>query len=298
MLTTIGLVGCGNWGKNILRDLISQGCQIHVASHEASSRKLALEMGASSACKKSDELPECDGYVVATPIITLATEVMKLLPKGRPIFSEKTLCPTVGVADNLEAAGAAENVFLMHKWEYHTGIQTLRTIYRSGRIGELEQIRCHRHGWVRPGLEPDALTLLSTHDLTIIRHILDLFPQPVFAQIRYENQVPISLLAVLGGLPKCIVSIESRHPVHSREVTLYGSEGAALLPDAYSEHILIRDKNGEEKVKFENNMPLFDELQEFVEYLQGGAKPRCGFSHGRMIAEMLDGLRQIAIKTN
>ena len=290
---TIGLIGCGAWGRNILRDLRSLGCSVVVADVTPECREQALNSGAKQVFKNSDELPLCDGYVVATPILVLAQEAKKLLPRGVPIFSEKTLCPTMAHAEELASAGGEGRIFLMHKWEYHRGIQALRAIAESGRIGDLETVSCIRHGWQSPISDGDVPTRLAVHDLTIVRHILDSIPAPVFSLIRDEDGSAISLWAVLGEGPRAVLSIDWRNPRHSRSVTLHGTTGAALLPDAYSDHILVRDHSGEERAHFDNTMPLYDELKEFTAYLQGGPPPRCGFDHARECAMALDALRKM-----
>jgi len=295
-MTVIGLVGCGNWGKNILRDLLALGCTVHVADPDHERRNLALTMGARSVCPRSENLPECDGFVVAVPINSLAGQVLALLPRGVPIFSEKTLCPSRAEADSLRRAGADGRVFLMHKWEYHNGIRALRALVKRGRIGELEQIRCRREGWVAPGRSPDALTLLAIHDLTIIRHILGEFPEPDYALMAVHDGIPVSLTAVLGKGPRAVMSIDARHPENCRAVTLMGSLGAAHLSGAYADHILVRDRNGEERIDFKTNMPLVDELSEFLAYLEGGPTPRCGFDHAEQAARVLDSLRRCAVE--
>jgi predicted dehydrogenase len=286
------LVGCGNWGKNILRDLCELGCRVFVADEGAESRQRALGLGAEQVFSTSDELPQCDGYVLATPVPALAPEAVKLLSRGAPIFSEKTLCPTEVDADRLASAGGQGRVFVMHKWEYHRGIQTLRAIVDAGRIGELQEIHCNRLGWIDPARGLDVLTRVAIHDLTIIRHILGAIPEPTFSLIRREDGLPVSLLAVLGEGPRATVSASIRHPQHIRTVSLHGTEGAALLPDAYADHVLLRDAAGEEQIAFENTMPLYEELKEFVEYLQGGPPPRCGLDHAREAAVALDALRR------
>ena len=293
VLLTIGLVGCGEWGKNVLRDLLRLGCQVRVASRGEASRSLARSMGAAEVVTSSEELPYCDGYVLATPIETLADEALKLIPRGKPIFSEKTLCPTLAEAERLLAAGAAGQVFLMHKWEYHNGVRAMRRLAESGCLGNLEQIQCQRHGWVIEGRTPDALTLLATHDLTIVRHILGFIPEPVYALIRCRESVPVGLTAVLGHEVRAVLSVEARHPTQSRSITLLGSKGSACLGDAYADHILIHDGMGERRWPFENNMPLLAELQEFVAYLEGGPEPACGFDHARAVAGVLDSLRRL-----
>jgi predicted dehydrogenase len=292
-MTTVGLVGCGDWGKNILRDLRSLGCRVLVASPSPESRERALSLGAQQVFAENSRLPACDGYVLATPIPALAREALALLPRGKPIFSEKTLCPTMVQADRLFAAGGEGQIFVMHKWEYHPGIQTLRAIADSGRLGTLEQVRCARQGWVTSTREGDVLTLLAIHDLTIVRHILGTLPDPAFSLIRRENDLAVSLLAVLGQGPRAVLSIDARHPCQVRSVSLHGTTGSALLANAFADHILVRDSRGEEQIPFEQTMPLYEELKEFVAYLQGGPEPRCGLDQARDAARALDALRRL-----
>jgi predicted dehydrogenase len=297
-MPTVGLVGCGNWGKNILRDLLSLNCTVYVATRGENSQALATEMGAQKVLSSSDELPECDGYVLAVPIDSLADEALKLIPRGKPIFSEKTLCPTMREAHALREAGADGQVFLMHKWEYHKGIHALQKIAASGQLGKLEQIRCHREGWVEPWRKPDALTLLAIHDLTIIRHILGEWPEPKHAVINHRNGIPVSVTAIMGGSVSAILSADGRYPEHFRSVTVIGETSTALLSGAYAEQIVVKGDCGEEKVSFEQNMPLYDELEEFIGYLKGGPAPRCGFEHAVSAAKTLDQIRACADSIN
>lgn len=291
MTVTIGLIGCGSWGKNILRDLCALECRVMAADLSPSARTEAMRLGAGKVFPCSDDLPTCDGYVIATPIPSLAREAVKMIPRGAPIFSEKTLCPTRAQADELFEAGGRGKIFVMHKWEYHRGIQTLASIADSGRIGRLEQVSCVRYGWRTGDSDDDVLTRLAVHDLTIVRHILGAIPSPTFCMIRKEKGVPIALWAVLGESPHVVLSVDWRHPVHTRSVALNGTRGAALLAGAYSDYITVRDESGEELVHFENTLPLYEELKEFVEYLKGGRPPRCGLDHAADAAIALDALR-------
>lgn len=86
-MTSVGLVGCGNWGKNILRDLLTLGCQVLVADIAESARSRAIGQRAGAVFPDAASLPLCDGYVVAVPIPQLAEVCASLLPRGKPAAS-------------------------------------------------------------------------------------------------------------------------------------------------------------------------------------------------------------------
>ena len=68
----IALVGCGRWGRHILRDLVGLGCTVAVADPSGEARQHAAAAGAASAVRDVAELPEVAGAVVATPTRTHA----------------------------------------------------------------------------------------------------------------------------------------------------------------------------------------------------------------------------------
>lgn len=66
MSNKVVLMGCGTWGRNILRDLLHLGCEVHVIDPDAGAREAALDAGASAATERSTGLRP-DGVIVATP---------------------------------------------------------------------------------------------------------------------------------------------------------------------------------------------------------------------------------------
>ena len=121
---TLGLVGCGLWGKNILRDLRVLSAEVVVADPDPAARTAAEVQGARTVAAL-DALPEVEGVVVATPASTHAEVIDALLPRGIPIFIEKPFTLDLERARRL-AAVAAERLFVMHVWRYHPGIEALR----------------------------------------------------------------------------------------------------------------------------------------------------------------------------
>lgn len=294
-MTTVGLVGCGNWGKNILRDLVALNCRVLVADIDPSARDRAIRDGARSVFVSAGTLPECDGYVVAVPIPQLAEVSTFLLSRGRPVFSEKTLCLSLDDADRLASAGGNERLFAMHKWRYHPGIEQLRLIASSGRIGRLEEIRLTRHAWVPDLHGGDVFWTLAVHDLTIVKHLLGANPPPSKVWTRFEGEVPVSLLAVMeGAAVRVTLSTCARHCVRQSAVSMHGSQGSAALPNAYAPCVVIQHRDQREEMAVDPTFPLFLELKEFVEHIQGGPAPRCTLAEAREMTVALLALRQAA----
>jgi len=292
-MTTIGLVGCGNWGSNILRDLLRLGCLVYVADINAQARLKALESGAASVFSCRDELPSCDGYVVAVPIPDLAKECASLLARATPIFAEKTLCLSLEDFNLLHGMGGSKYIFAMHKWHYHPGIEALRIVAQSGRLGTIEELQATRHAWVNDFHGGDVFWTQSVHDLTIIKHILGYIPQKVRAVsvIKSDDGLPVSFTAMLGDKPVVILSVSGRHCNKISGVSIHGKKGSAELHDAYDDHIVIRDAEKEERISIDTTFPLYLELQEFLDYLRGGPAPRCNLESAKEITKAILNLR-------
>lgn len=291
---TIGLVGCGSWGKNVLRDLVTLGCRVLVADPDPAARERAAAGGAAGVRPDAEELPDCDGYVVVVPIPLLAPLSAQLLARGRPVFAEKTLCLTLESADVLARLGGDERLFVMHKWRYHPGIDRLRQLCSSGALGEATELYLTRHTWVPDFHGGDVFFTQAVHDLTIARHVLGRIPPVVNAWAGLEGARPVTLLAVLQDRCRVLVSTSARHPAAHTSVTLRGTGGSASLADPYAPQLVVRTAAGVREVRVDTTFPLLLELREFVDHLRGGPAPRCTLAEARELTGALLDLRRAA----
>jgi predicted dehydrogenase len=292
----IGLIGCGVWGSNILRDLIRLDCNVCVVDTDLQARSRASKKGACAVFSNTDDLPVCDGYVVAVPIPDLTKECARLLKHKKPIFSEKTLCLSLADFDLLNSLGGSDYIFVMHKWHYHPGIEALHLVAQSGKIGEVEELHATRHAWVNDFHGGDVFWTQSVHDLTIIKHILGYIPDEIKAihVIKNEDELPISFTAMLGNQPTVIMSVSGRHCNKLSGVSIHGNRGSAELYNAYDDHITVRDKEGEDKIPIDTTFPLFLELKEFIGYLHKGPRPRCNLQSAKEVTQAILHLRKKA----
>ena len=129
----IGLVGCGNWGRHVLRDLIACGCEVEVVAVSPDSVDNARRGNATRIVARVADLGPADAVLVVTPATTHVEVIDEVLARqpGMPIYTEKPLAVDCSQAARV-ARDHAGNVFVMHKWRYHPGVLALAEIARSG----------------------------------------------------------------------------------------------------------------------------------------------------------------------
>ena len=196
----------------------------------------------------------------------------------------------------LQGMGGESYVFTMHKWQYHPGIEALRQVAGSGKIGIIEEVCTARHTWVKDFHGGDVFWTQTVHDLTIIKHILGYIPDAVRAinVIKNERGLPVSLTAIMGYRPAVILSVSGIHCDKVSGVSIHGNKGSAMLHDAYDSFITLTTDNGEEKIPIDTTFPLYLELKEFIDYLHGGSRPRCDLNSAGEITRAILSLRTVA----
>lgn len=293
----IGLIGCGRWGRHILRDLLALGCQVHVVDPDEAARLHALAARATETYSDVSELPAVDGIVVATPTATHAAVIDRVLDRDVPIFCEKPLTADPVAARRL-AEQAAHRVFVMDKWRYHPGIEALADVAASGDIGAIEGLRCTQIGWGCPHGDVDPVWILAPHCLSIALEIFGEIPSARQAFVeRLAGQV-VGMWARLGQHPWVTFDVSARSPQKVREFRLQGSHGVAWLDEGLADHVKI--VRGDDPLSMQTGpietrrvstqLPLFRELEAFVRHVQGGPPPksdaRAGYQTVERIAEL------------
>ena len=296
----IGLVGCGKWGRLILRDLVALGCEVTVAVRSEEGRASAQEGGAAKVVPAVDELPPVDGIIVATPTMTHAKVVESALEQGVPVFVEKPLCDDPASADRL-AEAAPDRLFVMDKWRYHPGVELLGSIARDEELGPVVGLRTSRLGWGNPH-DVDAIWVLTPHELSIGLEILGELGTPRTAVADAVDGYAFGLVGVLGVKPWHAIEVSARAGERRREVHLACEQGVAVLPAAYSEQIhVFRSTDPEvmtapepELRAISAELPLLRELRAFLEHLDGGPPPRSSAAEGASVVRRISELRELA----
>ena len=297
----VGLVGCGNWGRHILRDLVSLGCEVPVVARSPESSARAKEGGAAAIVADIGSLPRLDGVVVATPTSTHAAVLEELLERTMPVFCEKPLTDDPAAAERL-AAHAPDRLFVMYKWRYHPGVLEIAAIARDGRLGAVSGVKTVRVGWGSSHDDVDPVWVLAPHDLSIGYEIFGEHGKPESAVAQWQGDDAVHLSSVIRGEGWWhVLEVSGRAAESKRAVELYCEDGVAVLGGGWDEHVTI-SRDGpegvvEERIETPGELPLLAELRAFVEHLGGGEPPRSSAAEGAAIVSAIGELRALARTT-
>lgn len=290
---SVGLLGCGPWGRLILRDLIALGADVHVWSISEDSRAAARSGGAQSVHDSISGLPDCAGFVIATATVHHAATIEAVAHRKAPIFVEKPLCADADEAGRLVAL-CGERLFVMDKWRYHNGVLHLAELARSGVLGQIVGMHTTRIGYADNHHDVDAAWILAPHDLSIALEVFGRLGSLRSAHGHVEDDGSVRSLAATfsdDDLPWLSIHVSDRSPIERREVHVVGTDGSALLGGGYANRLEVRRGTVLEQHPFEVNMPLADELGAFLEHLRGGPPPRSSAADGAAIVRLIAAAR-------
>lgn len=298
------LIGCGRWGKLILRDLKSLDCVVDVIASSEQSISNAKEFGADNIVSGMGEIKhDLDGAVVAVPSIDHYKVTLSVIDNfgNIPIFVEKPLCLSSKEVQLLDEYHS-DHVFVMHKWRYHTGILTLRDLARKNEFGNLKGMKLVRNGWGNPHKDIDCTWVLLPHDLSIVLEVLGYIPPAISALVDKTEERVSGIFGMLRSDEHWVsLEVSDRDTNYRREIILYFENGIAKLSGGYDKEIeLINTENSSmdgkpeiKKIEFEFVMPLMEELRSFVGYVINNVDPpKSSTSESLKIVSAIEKLRE------
>src|SRR6056297_385892 len=238
MSKKIALFGCGKWGQNILRELANLQVSTDVFDINNQTMPAAMKLNASRFNNHCKDPEKYDGIIISTPSSTHRKIVNSLAGCGVPIFLEKPLTLSKQDADAIEKL-STKQLFMMHVWLYHPGIQRLAEIAKNECLGKVLEIRSARANWTSPRKDSDSAWNLLPHDITIAKAILGKIPEPNFAVAERHNGTIRGLTAIFGNNPHCICEVSNRYERKIREIRLHCQEGIAVLENENVDYITI-----------------------------------------------------------
>ena len=235
----IAVIGCGYWGKNLVRNMVELGALAAVVdSHEATARAMT-EAYKVPARSLEDVLADkaITGLVIASSAPTHAPLALAALEAGKHVYVEKPLALTISEATKMAALAQKKGKALMvgHLLQYHPAFQALLAEVRAGRIGKLRYIQSHRLSFGKVRTEENVLWSFSPHDISMIIALAGEMPKSVNASAQScitpgIADISTTHLAFEGGL-KAHAMASWLHPVKEHRLTVIGERGALVFDD-------------------------------------------------------------------
>jgi predicted dehydrogenase len=183
----VGVVGCGYWGPNLIRNFRKQpNCRLRVACDLSQERldyikELYPEVeGVTDYAKLLNDY-DLDAVAIATAVQFHHPMAKAALEAGKHVFIEKPMASSTAQCDELLDLGKSKGLTIMvgHTFLYSAPVRRIKEIIDKGDIGKLQYVSSRR---LNLGLFQKDINVawdLAPHDLSIILHIVNEWPSAV-----------------------------------------------------------------------------------------------------------------------
>lgn len=307
---SVAVVGCGYWGKNLVRNFSQLGelelvCEPSAAGRESAA---ALAPEAELVSDIAEVLrSEVSGVVVATPAETHYRLVKEALESDKDVFVEKPLALTYEQGAELVRIAEQRRRILMvgHVLEYHPAVIKLLQLVKDGELGAIQYVYSNRLSLGKIRREENILWSFAPHDIAVILRVVDSLPLQVVAcggSYVQPNIADVTVTNLLfnNGI-RAHIHVSWLHPFKEQRLVVVGSKKMASFDDVRKELTLYDQRveiaNGEavpvkhagEQVEFSADEPLRLECQAFLDAMATRAPARTDGRSGLAVLKVLQG---------
>ena len=317
----ISVVGCGYWGKNLVRNFSDLGVLASVCDANAELAKSTSQVyGVPALSLEKVLISDVAGIVIAAPAAQHFDLAKKALTAQKNVFVEKPLSLDVREAEELCKLAAANSKILMvgHLLQYHPAFVALKSLVSRGELGKLQYIYSNRLNLGKFRNEENILWSFAPHDISMILGLAGDLPESVYAtgvcHLQPQIQdVTTTHLSFKGGISAHIF-VSWLHPYKEQKLVVVGDRGMAVFDDgmAWGEKLKIYphqvswidgfpqpQKEEGTYVPLSNSEPLKLECQHFVECIQKNIQPITDGREGLRVLQVLDAAqRSLHLKKN
>ena len=318
----IGLIGCGDWGKNLLRNFANlPGCVLLSCCDENPKQieKLCSNYPGVKFTKDPTGIIEnsnLDAVVISTPPASHFALSKAAILADKDVFVEKPLVLNVEEGEDLVGLAEKKKKVLMvgHIMEYHSATLKLKEYMDKGELGKIYYLYSTRVNLGKVRDIENALWSFAPHDISMILFLLEKDPISVTASGEcylqkdkgIEDVVFLNMQFEDGIMAHVHVSWLDPHK--ERRLTVVGERKMAVFDDSKSaEKIVIYDKGVNIKTDYstygeylslrfgdilipqiESTEPLKVECQHFIDCVQTRKPPRSDGRDGLRVLKVLD----------
>jgi len=317
----LGLIGAGNWGKNLVRDYYKIGfLDIICDSNEELLHFYKQQYPNLRVTNNWQDLlsdPEITAICVSLPAKLHYQFAKEALLADKDVYVEKPITLNVNEAEELVKLANERQKILMvgHILHYHPAVQKIKEIIASGEIGQIVSIISNRFNLGTFRTYENVLWSFAPHDISVI---LSLCHDQMPTWVKCTGQP--NLINDVHDITNSILKFESRreiyvninvswlHPYKEQKMIIIGENGMIVFDDTSVNRKIELYKN---YVKWSQNMtpepiankpepliipvdtaksPLEQECQYFMNCCLNRTDPLTNGTEGVRVLKVLDAL--------
>ncbi len=306
---SVAIIGCGYWGKNLVRNFYHLGVLHSVCDMTEQGRLTAQQVAPEAPVYNSIDTilhnPDVNAVVIATPAETHVALTRQALLAGKDVLVEKPLALDVAQGAELVRLAAERDRILMvgHVLEYHPAIIALRRLIDEGELGKIQYIYSNRLSLGKVRREENILWSFAPHDVAIILRLLKSMPFEVTAcggAYLQPNIADVTVTHLLfdNGV-RAHIHVSWLHPFKEQRLVVIGSRKMASFDDV-GKRLVLYDQRVEWRegqpvpvrgegieVSYPPDEPLRCECQAFLDAVQTRQPPLTDGSSGLRVLRVL-----------
>ncbi|MCU1220583.1 MAG: oxidoreductase family/hexapeptide repeat-containing acetyltransferase [Candidatus Angelobacter sp.] len=307
----IAVIGCGYWGKNVVRTFHNLGalrcvCDVRSQVLDAVREKYGVQTTSSIAEVLAD--PQVEGVAIAAPAVQHYQLVRQALEAGKHVLVEKPLALHLAEGRHLaEIADSLARVLMVgHILQYHPAILKLKEMISAGELGRIKYIYSSRLNLGKLRAEENILWSFAPHDISAVLYLLDEMPTLIASHggTYIDSRIADTTLSTcqFASGVNVHIFVSWLHPFKEQKLTIVGGKKMAVFDDMQPESKLVlyshridwvdriavaRNDQGQ-VVPIAKGEPLGIECEHFLECMSEGKKPRTDAAGALQVLEVLD----------
>jgi UDP-2-acetamido-3-amino-2,3-dideoxy-glucuronate N-acetyltransferase len=304
-LEKIAVIGCGNWGKNLVRNFYNLGflykvCDLNPATLENIQQQYRNVLF-TNRFEDVFHDPKVDGIVIATPSFTHYELARQALLSGKHVYVEKPVATCSEQTLELFSLARDMGRVLMvgHLLLYHPAVNRLRQLIREGYFGQIKNISSDRLNTNKIRPDKSVIWDLAPHDVSMLSYLMEQEPEDIVSVVGYQNREDglVDDAHIDMIFPNDVaghIHISWVHPVKQVKLVVRGTERTAMIDDTLGQnklHIFNKDdftQPIEEFPEYLDIEPLKLECQHFINCIKYGYEPKTDGMNGYNVVRVLE----------
>lgn len=242
-MISIGVIGAGYWGANIVRTFANIGtCCLKAVADPKPGRQAYIRQSFPAIEVRENyrdilEDSDIEAVAIATPVHTHFEIAREALLAGKHIYVEKPFTHSSKAAKELIllASRLQKKILVGHLFLYHPVIKKLKELVDSEQIGQVYCIDARRMNLRPPSSEVNVVWDLAPHDLSIVFYLIGEIPTRMrahgraFKNSRLEDSVTITI--EFEGNRYANVYVNWLSSCKTREMMIFGTRGSMTYDD-------------------------------------------------------------------